>query len=539
MNACKVRWSLPASFATGLSGQSPLLKIFFSALAAVFCSLAYHHANADETLRVGSKRFTESYILGEILTQTASAYSRCEHKQGLGNTAIVFEALKAGNIDVYPEYMGTIQREILKHPSPVPIDTIKQELAALGLGMGVPLGFNNSYALAVRAADAERYAIHTLSDLKRHPELRLGLSHEFLGREDGWPGLARAYGLRQQAVGLDHGVAYEALTNRQVDVIDIYSTDAKIAQLNLQVLTDDLNYFPRYDAVLLYRLGIEKRFPDAWSALQQLEGRISAKDMIALNASAELGGKSFTAIAQSFLNQGQTSDPQRARLRDKLFDGNMWRLTWQHIFLMLASVSIAALIGIPLGIAAALMPRLGQSVMAIVGVLQTVPSLALLAMLIPLLGTIGTAPALIALILYALLPVVRNTCTGIGQVPNGLRMAALALGLNVKQRVIYIDLPLALPVILAGVKTAAVTSVGTATLAAFIGAGGYGERIAIGLALNDNAMLLAGAIPAAVLALVTQLLFELAERAFQHRRLLSSRATPPENYKATTTEQGT
>jgi osmoprotectant transport system permease protein len=157
-------------------------------------------------------------------------------------------------------------------------------------------------------------------------------------------------------------------------------------------------------------------------------------------------------------------------------------------------------------------------VMATAGVLQTIPSLALLALLIPLLGMIGTLPALIALFLYALLPIVRNTCTGILQVPGGLRLAALALGLTPRQRLRQIDLPLALPVILAGIQTAAVMSVGTATIAAFIGAGGYGERIAVGLALNDNDMLLAGAIPAAVFALATQGLFELVEWALLRRR---------------------
>ncbi|MFD2272520.1 ABC transporter permease [Undibacterium arcticum] len=201
-----------------------------------------------------------------------------------------------------------------------------------------------------------------------------------------------------------------------------------------------------------------------------------------------------------------------------MFDGNLWRLTRQHILLVVLSVAAAAIVGIPLGVVAAFVPRMRQAVMAVVGVLQTVPSLALLAMLIPVLGMIGTAPALIALFLYALLPIVRNTCTGIGQVPQGLRLAARALGLKPKDCLLLIDLPLAMPVILAGVKTAAVMSVGTATIAAFIGAGGYGERIATGLALNDNQMLLAGAIPAAMLALVTQLLFELIEWAMLRTR---------------------
>jgi osmoprotectant transport system permease protein len=167
---------------------------------------------------------------------------------------------------------------------------------------------------------------------------------------------------------------------------------------------------------------------------------------------------------------------------------------------------------VPLGTLAADRPAFEQPVMAVVGVLQTVPSLALFAMLIPLLGRIGTAPALVALTLYALLPIVRNVNTGLRQIPAGLHDAALALGLNRWQRWRLVELPLAMPVIVAGVKTAAVISVGTATIAAFIGAGGYGERIATGLALNDHATLLAGALPAAAMALLTQALFEWLER---------------------------
>jgi osmoprotectant transport system permease protein len=481
-------------------------------LACLACLAWQAPAHAGEVLRVGSKRFTESYLLGEILRQTAAPYTAAEHRQGLGNTAIVFEALKSGAIDVYAEYAGTIDLDILKHPAPTSLAQINRELAPLGLGAAVPLGFNNSYALAMRAADSSRLGITRLSDLARHSGLRLGLSHEFLGRADGWPGLARHYGLARQAIGLDHGIAYEALATGQVDVIDIYSTDAKIRQYGLTVLQDDKAYFPRYDALLLYRLDMPQRFPQAWRALRGLEGRIRESDMIAMNAAAELEGKPFSAIAHDWLSPTPAPRAERGGLSAKLFDGNLGRLTRQHVTLVLLAVTAAAALGIPLGVLAAYAPRLRQAVMAVVGLLQTVPSLALLAMLIPLLGTIGALPALIALFLYALLPIVRNTSTGIEQVPEGLRLAALALGLTPRARLLYIELPLALPVILAGIKTAAVMSVGTATIAAFIGAGGYGERIATGLALNDNNMLLAGAIPAAVLALLTQLVFELIER---------------------------
>lgn len=484
----------------------PLVLFFNAALPA--------HAMDGGTLKVGSKRFTESYILGEIVRQSAAPHVRTEHRQGLGNTAIVLAALQAGSIDVYAEYMGTIASEILKHDKPITLDQMQRELAPLGLGVAVPLGFNNTYALAMRS-DAD---ISRLDQLAAQPALKFGLSHEFIGRVDGWPGLAARYGLPQRPRGLDHGIAYEALAQRQVDVIDIYSTDAKIRQYGLRVLADTQQYFPRYDAMLLYRLDLPPRFPTAWKALQTLQGRISESDMIAMNAAVEIDGRRFADVAQQWLMQhekagGQANKPvQRTTLLDKILGDDLWTLTRQHLTLVLLSVGVACLIGIPLGVLAAFYAPLRQTVLALVGVLQTVPSLALLAILIPVLGMIGTVPALVALCVYALLPIVRNTCTGILQVPEGLRMAALALGLSKRDRLLYVDLPLALPVILAGVKTAAVMSVGTATIAAFIGAGGYGERITIGLALNDNDMLLAGAIPAAVLALLTQGLFELVER---------------------------
>lgn len=472
-------------------------------------------AVADEgVLRIGSKRFTESYILGEVLLQTAAPHARTEHKQGLGNTAIVLAALKAGSIDVYPEYTGTIAFEILKRSTPAPLEQLRRELAPMGLGVAVPLGFNNTYALATRGEGGVR----TLSALAGQGGYKFGLSHEFIGRADGWPGLARRYGLAQKPVGLDHGVAYEALAQKQVDVIDIYSTDAKISQYGLRVLEDDKGYFPRYDAVLLYRLDSAQRFPAAWRAIGQLEGCISADGMIAMNAAAEVEGKSFASVASAWLAahaagaRAAAAPAARPALLAKIFDASLWTLTRQHITLVLLAVALACAVGVPLGVLAAYVPRLRQTVLALTGVLQTIPSLALLAMMIPLLGSIGTAPALVALFVYALLPIVRNTCTGIGQVAPGLKLAAQALGLRGWHQLVHVELPLAMPVILAGVKTAAVMSVGTATIAAFIGAGGYGERITIGLALNDNDMLLAGALPAAVLALLTQGLFELLER---------------------------
>ena len=487
----------------------------------------------ERALRIGSKRFTESYILAHLMAQSvASATGTApEVRQGLGNTAIVYEALRSGNIDFYPEYAGTIALEILKRTDPVDLAAMNQALAPLGLGAAIPLGFNDGYALAMRAADAQRLQLRTLSDLARHPELKLGLSNEFIGRADGWGGLSQRYGFGQQPIGLDHGLAYDAIAAKQVDVIDIYTTDAKIAHLGLQVLQDDRKYFPRYDALVLYRLEVPQRFPAAWAALQRLQGRIDEDAMIAMNARAELQSVPFDAIARDFLASGTKSaaaTPSVATaagaanggrsFSQKLFGPDLARLTAQHLTLVLVSVLIAVLLAVPLALAAFPHRRWRGGLLAAAGLLQTVPSLALLAALIGLTGAIGAVPALLALTLYALLPIMRNTVAGLSEVGEGIRQAGTALGMTRRQRLRLVELPLALPTVIAGVRTAVAIAIGTATIAAFIGAGGYGERIVTGLALNDRELLLAGALPAAALALAAEALFELLDRMMRRRR---------------------
>jgi osmoprotectant transport system permease protein len=488
----------------------------FSGLSLVVLAAFGPQAAADE-LVVGSKRFTESYILGEIATQTAQAAGQraVVHRQGLGNTAILFEALKAGSIDLYPDYTGTVARELLKTDA-TDLTTLNRGLQPLGLGVAVKLGFNNTYALALLDAKAQELGLKAIGDLARYPDLRFGLSHEFLERNDGWPGLKRTYRLPQTPRGLDHGLAYEAIAAGQIDVMDIYSTDAKIAKYKLRVLDDDKHYFPEYAAVFVYRLDVPQRFPKAWAALAKLEGRIDEKAMIAMNAQAELDGKSFAAIASAFLaGEGGTAaatTKTRNGWLGLLFGPDFWRLTGEHLMLVFVSLAAAVVIGVPLGMWAARRPASAQPILGAVSVIQTIPSLALLAFLIPLLGMIGTIPALVALFLYALLPIVRNTHSGLTDISPQLRESARALGLPARARLRLIELPLAARSILSGVKTSAVISVGTATIAAFIGAGGYGERIVTGLALNDNGVLLAGAVPAAVLALLVQMLFDALDR---------------------------
>jgi osmoprotectant transport system permease protein len=478
-------------------------------------------AQAQDALRIGSKRFTESYILAHVLADTAAPALPAppQVREGLGNTAIVYEALRSGSIDLYPEYAGTVSLEILKSSKPLSLDEMNRQLAPLGLGAAIPLGFNDGYALALRTDDATKLGIRTISDLAKHPELKLGLSNEFIGRADGWPGLAKAYALPHAPTGLDHGLAYDAIAAKQIDVMDIYTTDAKIDHLHLAVLQDDKGYFPRYDALVLYRLDVPKKFPQAWAALQKLQGRIDERAMIAMNAKAELQGQKFDAIARDFLAgaSAASSSTTRSSLLDRIFGADFARLTLQHLWLVFASVIAACVIGIPLGVLAFPHPRSRATLLAAAGLLQTVPSIALLAMLIGLLGLIGVVPALVALTLYSLLPVMRNCVTGLAEVPQGLRDAATALGMTWSQSMRSIQLPLAAPTILAGVRIATSIAIGTATIAAFVGAGGYGERIVTGLALNDAQLLVAGAIPAAGLALISEGLFELAERAMLRR----------------------
>jgi len=486
---------------------------------------------AADPVKVGSKRFTESYLIGELVTQALlTSGTAAEHRQGLGNTGILEQALVSGAIDIYPEYTGTIVRELLKREGPddagATLDQINRWLAPRRLKASVPLGFNNTYAIAMREADAARLGIDSLSGLAKLPTsasagLRLGLSHEFLVRADGWPGLKKAYGLQMNAgSGIDHGLAYKAIAEGQLDLIDVYSTDAQIGRLKLRVLRDDLGYFPRYDAVLLMRDTLDDRVLQA-----RLAGRFDEVTMRSLNAEVEVDRRSFEEVSRGWLALG-VSPPRIAdrsltgnegpgafdRFVSRLLAPDLGRLLRQHLLLVFGSLAIAAVIGIPLGVLACRRPALSSLIMALTGLLQTIPSLALLAFLIALLGTIGFMPALIALSAYALLPIVRNTHAGLQSVAPGLIEAGIALCLRRPQILQKIELPLAAPMVLAGLKTAAVINVGTATVAAFVGAGGLGERIVSGLAVSDTTQMLAGAVPAALLAIVMQLAFDAAER---------------------------
>ncbi len=466
-------------------------------------------AAAKPKVRVASKHFTEGYLLTELMAQllTARGYE-VERFHGLGGTMVCFKALQNGEIDLYPEYTGTIEQEILKVPSRISDEELRRELQTrFGLALGHTFGFNNTYAIALTQRKAKALGLAKISDLTRHPELRAGLSYEFLKRQDGWEALAKAYGLRLNPVGLEHGLAYEALVNGEIDLTDAYTTDAKIEKFDLAILQDDRDFFPKYLAAPLIRGELAE---ELGPILQPLSQCLDERSMRALNARVELEKVPFAEAARNFLIQeGLISGFGKSPL-PTLFSRVGGR-TLEHLALTLTSLLAAIAIAVPLGVGCYRLPGLSHLVIPVTGLLQTIPSIALLAMLIPVCG-IGKWPAIVALFIYGLLPILRNTYEGLKNVDLQYRICAQAMGLTPWQRLRLVEFPLSYPILLAGVKTAAIINIGTATLAAFIGAGGLGEPIVTGLALNDPRLILEGAIPAAGLALTTEFAFGLLER---------------------------
>ena len=430
----------------------------------LFLLPACRHADSN-TFTSGSKAFTENVTLGEILAtqvrQSTGGAVTTAHRAELGGTRILWEALVQGEIDAYVEYSGTLEQEIF---AGVPPDSLPGRLAALGVGRTAALGFNNTYVLGTTQEFAERTGARALSHLQ---SARFGLTNEFMDRADGWPMLVRHYGFDPAAArGLQHDLAYRALLAGDVDVVDLYSTDAEIQQYNLVTLQDDKEVFPRYDALILYRLDLPHEQKEA---LHALEGTIAESTMVAMNAAARVDGEPPARIAHDFV---------------ALLDGAAGRV-------------------LPMPRAESRLSRMGRHTADHLVLVAISLGLAMLVFMIPLLG-IGTVPAIVALFLYSLLPIVRNTHAGIAGLDGPLRESAAALGLSTWFRLRHIDIPLAIPTILAGVKTAAVINIGTATLGALIGAGGLGQPIVTGIRLGDTALILEGAVPAALLAVAAQ-----------------------------------
>jgi osmoprotectant transport system permease protein len=487
-------------------------------------ALSTGFAQAKPLITVGSKSFTEGYVLAELVAQTVEAAGEAEviRKFGMGGTGVLAQSLEHDAIDVYPEYSGTLSEEILKNPSLRDIPSIRKALSSMGWVVTDSLGFDNTYALAARESFARAKHLKTIDDLKRVHETRFGFSHEFMSRRDGFPGLVKAYGLRpsfytSSVASMEHALAYEAIRQEKIDVTDVYSTDAKIAKFDLRVLKDDRDYFPHYEAVVVARSEIANRFPKTWAALKGLEHRLDERTMIELNSAVEIDQEPVSVVIGKYLGtyDGKSDSSRKTVAR------SVWLRTQQHLVLVGISLLAAILVGIPLGVLSVKSAALGRAILIVSSVVQTIPSLALLVFLIPVFG-IGVKPALVALFLYALLPIVVNTYAGLKAIDPSLLETELALGLSGWQRLRFVEIPLASPLIIAGIRTSAVIGIGTATLAALIGAGGYGAPIVTGLTLNDLSMILRGAVPAALLALLTQLFFEWLQRRIVPRGIRSA-----------------
>lgn len=504
---------------TGRAGSGPgalVRALRWSVAAGIVVALAGCGSGGGPIV-VGSKHFNEGYILAEILAQLLEDRGfAVERRFGLGGTMVCYRALTNGEIDLYPEYTGTIQQAILKMDGELPPDRLAGLLRReQGLRLLDSFGFNNTYVLAVRRQTAARLGLETISDLRRHRDLRFGFSYEFVNREDGWIALAAAYRFDRRPVGLEHGLAYQALDEGAVDVIDVYATDAEIARYDLKLLDDDLGVFPTYLAAPLLRDDLDPRVA---GILAELAGTLDEERMRSLNAAVMEEGRSFAAVARGFLErQNALRNPAGSRAAAG------WEIlaarTLRHVQLTLVAVVAGLLIAVPFGVVIYRVPPLAKPVLYVAGLLQTIPSIALLAFMIPLFG-IGAVPAVVALFLYALLPILRNTHAALASIDPVLKRVAIGMGLSVPQRLRYVEIPLAMPTILAGVRTATVINIGTATLAAFIGAGGLGEPIVTGLALNDTGLILEGAVPAAMLAVAAELMFEALERVLVPGHLL-------------------
>jgi osmoprotectant transport system substrate-binding protein/osmoprotectant transport system permease protein len=502
---------------------------------AIPAALSAQHENRP--VIVASKPFGESYLLAEMFSQLLESRGfTVDRKPGLGATEIAFGALRTNAIDIYPEYTGTglvailhdtLPDSLVADPRAVFAHVTRRFADLYHLRWLPPLGFQNTYAIAVTRSAANRYHLRTLSDLAREsPHLTAGFTADFIGRSDGLVGLSRVYGLRPRAVRpLAPAVKYQALASGAVDVIDGYSTDGLLARYDLVTLIDDKHFFPPYEAAALVSNRLDSQVPGAIAALTLLSGRLDETTMRQLNRRVEVDGEDVRRVASDELSalgltgvayhgseeRAAPSGPQSGFL-EYLWDrrATIGALTVRHLELVAFALLAAVIVAVPLGLGLERTRQIAEPTIGALGVLQTIPSIALLAFMIPLIG-VGVAPALVALWLYALYPIARGTYTGVRDADPDAVAAAEALGTTPRQRLLWVRLPLAAPVIMAGIRTAAVITVGAATLAAFIGAGGLGEPIVAGLALADTRMILSGALPAAALALAVDGILAIVE----------------------------
>jgi len=259
---------------------------------------------------IGAKNFTEQVVLGELLAQQIEAKTgmKVERRFYLAGSYICNQALISGRIDAYVEYTGTALTAILKQPVNRDPDAVLHAVRNLyqqryHITVMDPLGFENTFAMIIRGDDAARYHLTTLSEAAQYtPQWVLGVGYEFEQRPDGLPGLSKAYGLRfkEAPVTMDLGLLYRAIDSHQVDIIAGNSTDGPIATLGLKVLVDDKHYFPPYQAVPLVRDAALKRWPAMGNAIDELQGKVSADDIRAMNEAVDGEHRDPAVVVREF-----------------------------------------------------------------------------------------------------------------------------------------------------------------------------------------------------------------------------------------------
>jgi len=494
--------------------------------------ILFWNVSAYSAITIGTKNFTEQIILGEIITQVIESEMNVPviRRFNLGGTQLSFEALINGYIDIYPEYTGTGLIVILKNEG---VGDAKETHRRVQLEFRKryrvewmkPFGFNNTHALAVRHDDTRLKNVTKISELADFAsELRLGCPQEFLERPDGLRNLQQGYQLpfRSNAIiGLDPGLMYIAINDNHVDVINAFSTDGRIKAFNLRLLEDDRQFFPPYEAASIVRIHTLEQYPQLATTLDKLSGQISDEEMRQMNFAVDDKGKTAREVAYEFLVKKGLVVPREMGKRVTAKDPfliyfwaqryHVLKLLKEHLYLTLVALTLAVIVSIPAGIALTRFEKIRGLVFTVINTFQTIPSLALLGFLVPVLG-IGRLPAIVALFLYALLPLVRNTYTGIREIDPKIIEASQGIGLTNLQILRKVEMPIALPMIIAGIRTSTVIIVGTATLAALIGAGGLGDPIFRGISSVQMNTILLGAAPAALLAIFLDRLLQFCER---------------------------
>ena len=500
-------------------------------------------ASTSTTITVGSKNFLENRLLAEMFAQLIENHTTLtvERRLGLAGTQICFQALTSGSIDLYPEYTGTglmtiLGKPAMQDPSQV-LNHVRSEFRKRwNLWWLAPLGFDNSYALALRRDRAQTLNIQTITDLvSSAPILKAGFGYEFIERADGLPGLNQLYGLKfREVIGMQQAMKYQATDNGDIDVLDVYTTDGRLAVYDFVVLEDNRHFFPPYDAAALVRGETLEQHPELSQILSLLTHALSPERMRQLNLRIQEQGESIPRVAHDALRTLRLveEDHQVAATLPQVsqsFFSYMWEQrkpllvrTGEHLGLAGLGLLLGIIVAIPIAFILERWRTGAETMIRLIGMSQTIPSIALLAFMIPLFG-VGVLPAIMALWIYSLYPILRNTFSGLRDAAPSVVETGRALGMTEWQILRSVRLPLAAPTIMAGIRTAAIWTVGTATLAAFIGAGGLGVPIVSGLQLANVHVILSGALPATFLALLVDGLLGWIERWVRPQGLESSR----------------